>query len=131
MSRERVQLVYTHFYIWPAARYAPVRRGAIIVGRRGKVLPPHFSGRQGPEPDAPPVRKDGMFLMASVTKPVVYTAAMMLVERGLLNLTDPVVRYVPEFKANGKEKTLVGHLFTHTSGLPDMLDNNVELRKKH
>ena len=72
-----------------------------------------------------------MFLMASITKPIVYTAAMMLVERGLLNLSDPVIRYVPEFKANGKEKTLVNHLFTHTSGLPDMLDNNAELRKKH
>ncbi|MBN9122535.1 MAG: beta-lactamase family protein, partial [Planctomycetes bacterium] len=47
------------------------------------------------------------------------------------NLTDPVVHYVPEFAANRKEKTLVGHLFTHTSGLPDMLDNNAELRKKH
>jgi CubicO group peptidase (beta-lactamase class C family) len=69
--------------------------------------------------------------MASITKPVVYTAAMMLVERGELNLTDRVTRYVPEFKAHGKEDTLVHHLFTHTSGLPDMLDNNAELRKKH
>jgi CubicO group peptidase (beta-lactamase class C family) len=55
----------------------------------------------------------------------------MLVERGLLNLTDPVVRYLPEFAAGGKEEVLVLHLFTHTSGLPDMLPNNEELRRKH
>jgi|SRR5579883_166786 len=131
IDAKRLHVAYDLLDKWTAGRDAVVPGGAILVGRRGKVLPPHFSGRQGPEPDAPPIRKDGMFLMASVTKPVVYTAAMMLVERGELNLTDRVIRYVPEFKANGKESTLVSHLFTHTSGLPDMLDNNEELRKKH
>lgn len=131
IDAKKLRTAYDLLDKWTAGKDAPVPGGAIIAGRRGKVLPPHFSGRQGPEPDAAPIRKDGMFLMASITKPIVYTAAMMLVERGLLNLSDPVIRYVPEFKANGKEKTLVSHLFTHTSGLPDMLDNNAELRKKH
>jgi CubicO group peptidase (beta-lactamase class C family) len=131
IDAKRLRAAYDLLDSWTAGRTAVVPGGAILVGRRGKVLPPHFSGRQGPEPDAPTIRKDGLFLMASITKPVVYTAAMMLVERGLLNLTDPVVRYIPEFRAHGKETTLVAHLFTHTSGLPDMLDNNAELRKKH
>lgn len=69
--------------------------------------------------------------MASITKPITYLGALMLVERGLLNLTDPVTRYIPEFANNDKKDTLVVHLFTHTSGLPDMLPNNVDLRKKH
>jgi CubicO group peptidase (beta-lactamase class C family) len=56
---------------------------------------------------------------------------MLLVERGLLSLNDPVVRYIPEFAAHGKSETLVVHLFTHTSGLPDMLPNNLELRRQH
>jgi CubicO group peptidase (beta-lactamase class C family) len=127
----RLRTAYALLDAWTGGRPAAVPGGAILVGRHGKALPPHFSGRQGPEPDAPPIRPDGLFLMASLTKPVVCTGAMVLVERGLLNLTDPVVRYVPEFAANGKEGTLVGHLFTHTSGLPDMLDNNVELRRTH
>jgi CubicO group peptidase (beta-lactamase class C family) len=131
IDAKRLRAAYDLLDRWTAGREPAVPGGAILVGRRGKVLPPHFSGRQGPEPDAPPVRKDGMFLMASITKPVVYTAAMILVERGELNLTDRVTRYVPEFKAHGKEATLVQHLFTHTSGLPDMLDNNAEMRKKH
>jgi CubicO group peptidase (beta-lactamase class C family) len=131
IDARRLQTAYALLDTWTASKPAAVPGGAILVGRRGKILPPHFSGRQGPEANAPDIRKDGLFLLASITKPVVYSAAMMLVERGLLNLTDPVVRYVPEFKAHGKETTLVGHLFTHTSGLPDMLDNNAELRKKH
>jgi CubicO group peptidase (beta-lactamase class C family) len=85
----------------------------------------------GPEPDAPPIRDDALFLMASITKPIVYLGAMLLVERGLLNLTDPVTQHIPEFAAHHKESTLVLHLFTHTSGLPDMLENNVELRRSH
>jgi CubicO group peptidase (beta-lactamase class C family) len=105
--------------------------GAILVGRSGKVVPPRYFGRQGPEPDAPPIREDGLFLMASITKPIVYLAAMMLVERGQLNLSDRVIRYVPEFKAHDKDDTLVCHLFTHTSGLPDMLENNAQLRRDH
>jgi CubicO group peptidase (beta-lactamase class C family) len=55
---------------------------------------------------------------------------MLLVERGLLNLTDPVVRYVPEFKGPDKEHVLVRHLFTHTSGLPDMLPDDLKLRSR-
>jgi len=116
---------------WTAGKDAPVPGGAILVGRHGKVVAPRFFGRQGPEADAPAIREDGMFLLASITKPIVYTAGMMLVERGLLNLTDPVVRHVPEFKGKDKELVLVRHLFTHTSGLPDMLPDNTELRRKH
>lgn len=116
---------------WTAGRDAPVPGGAVLVGRRGKVVAPHFAGRQGPEPDAPPIRKDGLFLMASITKPLVYTAGMMLVERGKLSLTDPVTQHVPEFRQHGKDAVRVGHLFTHTSGLPDMPPNNAELRRKH
>jgi CubicO group peptidase (beta-lactamase class C family) len=72
-----------------------------------------------------------MFLLASITKPVAYMGALMLMERGELNLTDPVVHYIKEFAAHHKEETLVQHLFTHTSGMPDMLVNNAQLRRSH
>ncbi|MBC8354490.1 MAG: beta-lactamase family protein [Planctomycetes bacterium] len=112
-------------------REGVVPGGAILVGRRGKTVKPHFSGRQGPEADAGPIRNDGMFLLASITKPITYMGAMILVERGLLGLTDLVTDYIPEFAAHHKEETRVHHLFTHTSGLPDMLENNAELRREH
>lgn len=104
--------------------------GAILVGRHGKIVEPQFFGRQGPEAGAEAIRRDSMFLLASITKPVTYLAAMKLVERGLLNLSDPVMRYIPDFAAHHKEDTLVIHLFTHTSGMPDMLPDNAELRRR-
>lgn len=104
---------------------------AIFVGRNGKAVEPKFFGHQGPENDAPPIRRDSLFLIASLTKPITYLAAMILVERGLLGLSDPVTQYIPDFAAHHKEQTQVQHLFTHTSGLPDMLDNNLELRRQH
>jgi CubicO group peptidase (beta-lactamase class C family) len=113
---------------WTSGPDAPIPGGAILVGRHGKTVEPRFFGRQGPEPDAPAMPKDAIFLLASITKPVVYLGALLLVERGLLNLSDPVMRYLPEFAAHHKEATLVQHLFTHTSGLPDMLDNDRALR---
>lgn len=76
---------------------------------------PRFFGRQGPEPDAEPLRDDAMFYMASVTKPVIFTAGRLLVERGQLNLSDPISRYVPEFTGQGRENATILHLFTLTS----------------
>jgi CubicO group peptidase (beta-lactamase class C family) len=131
IDSRRLQAAYTLLEEWTTGANAPVPGGAILVGRGGRVVAPRFFGRQGPEADAAPIRTDAMFLMASITKPIVYLAGIMLVERGRLNLNDPVIRYVPEFAANGKEGVLVSHLFTHTSGLPDMLPNNAELRRQH
>jgi CubicO group peptidase (beta-lactamase class C family) len=72
-----------------------------------------------------------MFLLASISKPITYFGAMLLVERGELILSDLVTRYIPEFAAHHKEETRVHHLFTHTSGMPDMLPDNQELRRQH
>jgi CubicO group peptidase (beta-lactamase class C family) len=72
-----------------------------------------------------------MFLLASITKPITYLGAMILVQRGLLSLSDRVTHYLPEFAAHHKDETLVSHLFTHTSGMPDMLPDNAEMRRTH
>jgi len=131
LDPQRLQRAFDLLEKWTTGADAPVPGGAILVGRHGKVVPPHFFGRMGPERDAVPIRKDAAFLIASITKPVTYLGALMLVERGQLSLSDPVTRHVPEFAAHDKGDVLVGHLFTHTSGLPDMLANNVELRREH
>lgn len=127
---KQLQVAYDLMEKWTTGKDAPVPGGAILVGRDGKVVPPRFFGRQGPEADAEPIRKDAMFYLASVTKPFIYMAAMRLVERGELNLSDRVTRYIPEFTGGGKDDAQILHLFTHTSGLPDELPNNAELRRK-
>ncbi len=131
LDPRRLEHAYDLLEQWTTGAEAPVPGGVIAVGRHGKLVEPRSFGRQGPEKDAPPLRHDAIFLMASITKPVVYLGALMLVERGLLNLSDPVARYLPDFAAHHKEATLVQHLFTHTSGLPDMLPNDKELRAAH
>jgi CubicO group peptidase (beta-lactamase class C family) len=72
-----------------------------------------------------------VYLLASITKPVTACALMLLVERGDVSLTDPVSRYLPEFSGGERDKVLVRDLLTHTSGLPDMLSENTDLRRAH
>jgi CubicO group peptidase (beta-lactamase class C family) len=130
VDAKRLQVAYDLMQEWTAGKKAPVPGGAILVGRSGKALAPRHFGKQGPEADAEALRRDAMFYAASVTKPVIYLSAMILVERGKLNLSDAVTRYVPEFEGKNKDKAQVLHLFTHTSGLPDELPTNAELRRK-
>jgi CubicO group peptidase (beta-lactamase class C family) len=101
------------------------------VGRRGRMIEPRMVGRQRTAKEAPALRKDALFVIASITKPVTATAIMMLLERGKLALDDRVADYVPAFAANGKRDVLIRHLLTHTSGLPDMLPDNEKLRRAH
>jgi len=53
----------------------------------------------------------------STTKVMTAICALMLVDRGLLDLDSPVAKYWPEFAQNGKERILVRYLFSHSSGL--------------
>jgi len=105
LDAARLEDAYQLLDKWTTGPDAPVPGAALIVGRRGKVVPPRFFGRQEPEADAGPIRRDGMFLLASISKPITYMGAMLLVERGLLNLSDKVTRYIPEFAAHHKEGT--------------------------
>lgn len=71
------------------------------------------------------------FLIASITKPMTASAVMIVRDQGKLSLDDPVRKHLPAFAGDGREKVTIRHLLTHTSGLPDMLPENEELRKKH
>ncbi|OAP59472.1 hypothetical protein AYL99_06770 [Fonsecaea erecta] len=53
----------------------------------------------------------------SSTKTIATFACLLAHERGQLHVDDPVAKYWPEFAANGKEKVLVRHLMSHTSGV--------------
>ncbi|MBX7104074.1 MAG: beta-lactamase family protein [Gemmataceae bacterium] len=66
-----------------------------------------------------PITGDTAFDLASVSKQFTSTAVLLLVERGRLNLDDPVVRWVPDFPAG--DAITLRHLLTHTSGLPDYI----------
>ena len=111
--------------------------GAVVmVARKGKLVYAQAFGKLNNGSDAP-MQLDSVFRIYSMTKPLVSTALMMLVEDGKVQLTDPVSKYLPTFKSpmvsvasldapyNGvsfklvpanKEPT-VQDLLRHTSGL--------------
>jgi CubicO group peptidase (beta-lactamase class C family) len=119
LDRERLTRAQDLLAEWVASGLMPA--AALCVGRDGAMAEPRVFG-------APP---DSLFLVASLTKPVTAAAVMMLVERGTLVLDDRVADYIPEFAHNGKADVRLRHLLTHTSGLPDMLPENVALRAAH
>lgn len=125
----RLQRVFDVLKEWTATDKVPA--AALCVGRKGGIIEPQFFGRMRAAKDSPEIRKDALFLIASITKPVTVTAVMMLVERGLLTLDDRVTRFVPRFEARGKDEVRIRHLMTHTSGLPDQLPDNFKLRRAH
>ena len=92
----------------------------ILVARRGEVLYSRAAGLADREAKKP-ITADVIFRLASVTKPVVATAALALVEAGAISLADPVTRFIPEFRpklADGGEPVItIRQLLTHTAGL--------------
>jgi len=93
---------------------------AILAARDGNVV---FSRAAGLADRASgrPVRGDTVFRLASMTKPIVSAATLVLVERGKIQLDDPVTRWLPNFRPalpDGRQPTItVRHLLTHTAGL--------------
>src|SRR4051812_26299659 len=73
-----------------------------------------------PGPKDTGVREDSVYFLASVTKPIVATAVMQLVDEGRLSIHDPIARYVPEFSGGARDGGTVWDVLTHTSGLPGM-----------
>jgi uncharacterized protein YbbC (DUF1343 family)/CubicO group peptidase (beta-lactamase class C family) len=114
-----------------ARRFAPIGQGAkeeiaaghvpgavILVGHGGKTVYRKAFGVRALTPRAMPMKADTIFDLASLTKVVATTTAVMvLVDRGLIQLDKPAAAYWPAFAANGKGGITIRQLMTHTSGL--------------
>ena len=104
---------------------------AYWVWQNGETVLQHCVGTVSPEGDA--VTEHTLFRIASMTKPVTAVAALILDERGLLSLSDPVSKYLPAFShlpiteadGNGglrhlgyaEKDPVLSDLLTHTSGI--------------
>ncbi len=108
-----------------------VTAAALAVARRGTLVLSRGYGRLRPDPDSPAVKPDAVFLLASITKPVTACAMMLLVDRGQISLDDPACLYLPDFTEGERGQIRIRHLLSHTSGLPDMLPENLDLRRAH
>ena len=92
-----------------------------------------FSGMYGNsmDPDAhcmEPARLDHIFPVASITKPVVATLVMQLMEDGELDVYDPIGKYIPQFNTEETKAIQIWHFATHSSGIVDE-DRNGAIRE--
>jgi uncharacterized protein YbbC (DUF1343 family)/CubicO group peptidase (beta-lactamase class C family) len=95
----------------------------VLVGERGRILYREAFGARTLEPSEAPLTPETVFDLASLTKVLATTTAVMqLVEQGRLKLGERVAAYWPGFARNGKGEITVEQLLTHTSGLRPDLD---------
>ena len=95
----------------------------LVVGHNGSVIYRKAYGNRALEPHREPMTLETIFDLASLTKVVATTTAVMqLVEQGKVRLNDPLAKYLPDFAQNGKEDITIRQLLTHYSGLAPDLD---------
>ncbi len=95
--------------------------GAVLVMKGNKVLFTKGYGMadvSSSRPNTPETK----YLICSVTKQFTATAIMLLAEKKLLNLDDPIVKYLPDYPKPVADKVTVYHLLTHTSGITEYTD---------
>src|SRR5207247_1246950 len=97
---------------------------AIGIVENDRLVYAHAFGLKHLGRPADPLTTRSLFHMASITKPFVATAIMQLVERGIVDLDAPVVKYLPYFRLadDRYSQITVRQMVTHTSGMPDVED---------
>lgn len=104
-----------------AIKLKQIPGAVLLVGQPGRVLHLKAYGARALAPAREPMTADTIFDVASLTKIVATTSAVMaLVEDGKIRLAEKVTDYLPEYQ-NGKSDATIRHLLTHFSGLrPDV-----------
>lgn len=90
-----------------------------------------FSYDQADPPESSAAVEARRYLVASLTKPVVAMAAVHLASEGACCLNERIGRFLPDFSRAAFRRIALRHLLNHSSGLPDMLPDNTELRASH
>ena len=95
----------------------------LIVGHDDQVVYRKAFGSRSTQPQREAMTVDTIFDIASLTKVVATTTAIMqLIGNGALRANDAVAKYIPEFAQNGKADITIRELLTHFSGLTEDLD---------
>ncbi len=105
-----------------AVRAGLIPGGVLLVGHDGKIVHRRSYGNRALVPARETMTVDTIFDIASLTKVVATTPAIMkLFEQGKISIGDPVTKYLPEFQG-GKSDITIRDLMTHFSGLRPDLD---------
>src|SRR5579859_7258354 len=95
----------------------------VLIGHNDRIVYRKAFGSRSLEPTRETMSVGTIFDLASLTKCIATTTAIMqLVEAGRIRLNDPVSAYLPEFSQNWKSQITVRELLTHYSGLAPDLD---------
>jgi uncharacterized protein YbbC (DUF1343 family)/CubicO group peptidase (beta-lactamase class C family) len=101
----------------------------VLVGRGNDVVYREAIGNRAVLPAVEPMTLDTIFDLASLTKVVATTPAIMvLLEQGRIGLDDAAARYIPEFGKYGKQRISIRHMLTHVSGLRGDIDMALEFQ---
>ena len=96
---------------FPGAQLAIIKDGLLVYDRS--------FGSLTYAPDSPPVGEGTMYDLASLTKVIATTSAVMkLLDSGKIALDDPVAKYIPRFDAGEKAALTIRHLLLHRGGFP-------------
>jgi CubicO group peptidase (beta-lactamase class C family) len=95
LSTERLRQI--HAMVQRHIDAGDITGAVMFVARKGQIAYLEAQGTMDVDTKKPMTR-DSVFRMASMTKPVIGTAIMMMLEEGKLQLGDPVSKYIPEFK---------------------------------
>jgi uncharacterized protein YbbC (DUF1343 family)/CubicO group peptidase (beta-lactamase class C family) len=119
---QSVQLAPIADIVEKAIRDGKTPGAVVLIGNEGEIVYRRAFGYRSLEPKNIPMTEDTIFDLASLTKTIATTTAVMqLAEQRKLDIDAPVVRYWPAFRINGKGKITVRQLLTHYSGLrPDL-----------
>jgi uncharacterized protein YbbC (DUF1343 family)/CubicO group peptidase (beta-lactamase class C family) len=97
----------------------------VVIGSRERIIYTGAFGERALTPVRLPMTADTIFDLASLTKVVATTTAILqLQEQKKIALDDPIAKYWPAFAANGKESITIREALTHYSGLPPDLDGS-------
>ncbi len=104
--------------------------GAVVLVRQdGEVVYRKAHGYRSLEPERTPLSEDTVFDLASLTKPLATTVALMrFVAEKKIRLDDRISRFFPNFGTCGKMATTIRQLLSHSSGLPAWRPYYEELR---
>jgi len=93
--------------------------GAVVIGRRGATVLEKGFGNLSWSTKAPVVPQQTIYDLASLTKVVATTTAIMILyDQGKVRLEDPVSKFIPAFSGGAKDDITVRQLLEHRSGLP-------------
>jgi len=132
VTSEQVESMWAAALEWyrsgvhPAIQVCVRRHGAVILNRSIG----HARGN-GPsdsnETEKVPATVDTPFCVYSASKAVTAFVVHKVIERGLIELDDPVADYIPGYGKHGKHEITVGHVLAHRAGVPNLPSSALKL----